>query len=86
MDIVVKPQGLTGGKGVKVMVSHLPDLEAAAAYTMELLRVRQLLDGKCVQKEKKQCGILKSKVGAEGSEPSSHAIIARGDRGKSFGW
>ncbi|QKE41748.1 MAG: hypothetical protein HO274_10850 [Ferrovum myxofaciens] len=31
--------------------------------------VRQLLSGKCVQKEKKRCRITRNKVGAEGSEP-----------------
>lgn len=40
IEIVVKPQGLTGGKGVKVMGAHLPDLDAARAYAMELLRDR----------------------------------------------
>lgn len=37
MDIVVKPQGLTGGKGVKVMGPHLADMTAAKRYTLELL-------------------------------------------------
>ena len=36
-DVAVKPSGLTGGKGVKVMGDQLPDLEAAKAYTNELL-------------------------------------------------
>ncbi len=36
-DVAVKPSGLTGGKGVKVMGDQLPDLEAAKAYTVELL-------------------------------------------------
>lgn len=36
-DVAVKPSGLTGGKGVKVMGDQLPDLEAAKAYTDELL-------------------------------------------------
>jgi phosphoribosylamine--glycine ligase len=36
-DVAVKPSGLTGGKGVKVMGDQLPDLEAAKAYTGELL-------------------------------------------------
>lgn len=40
IEIVVKPQGLTGGKGVKVMGAHLADLAAAAEYAMELLRER----------------------------------------------
>ncbi|MDD4748688.1 MAG: phosphoribosylamine--glycine ligase [Methanosarcinaceae archaeon] len=36
-DVAVKPAGLTGGKGVKVMGDQLPDLKAAKAYTSELL-------------------------------------------------
>ena len=34
---VIKPRGLTGGKGVKVMGEHLADIEAAVAYVKELL-------------------------------------------------
>jgi phosphoribosylamine--glycine ligase len=37
-DVAVKPSGLTGGKGVKVMGDQLPDIEAAKAYTSELLK------------------------------------------------
>lgn len=37
IDIVVKPQGLTGGKGVKVMGAHLSDLDEAIEYARELL-------------------------------------------------
>ena len=36
-DIVVKPQGLTGGKGVKVMGKHLHSTAEAATYTLKLL-------------------------------------------------
>ncbi|AKB31900.1 Phosphoribosylamine--glycine ligase [Methanosarcina siciliae HI350] len=36
-DVAVKPSGLTGGKGVKVMGDQLPDLKAAMEYTSELL-------------------------------------------------
>jgi len=36
-DVAVKPSGLTGGKGVKVMGDQLPDLKAAKAYASELL-------------------------------------------------
>lgn len=36
-DVAVKPSGLTGGKGVKVMGDQLPDLETAKAYASELL-------------------------------------------------
>jgi phosphoribosylamine--glycine ligase len=36
--VVVKPAGLTGGKGVKVMGPHLPDHAAARAYATALLR------------------------------------------------
>ncbi|MHB1770568.1 MAG: phosphoribosylamine--glycine ligase [Acidimicrobiales bacterium] len=40
IDIVVKPQGLTAGKGVKVMGPHLSSLQDAKAYTRELLEAR----------------------------------------------
>jgi phosphoribosylamine---glycine ligase len=35
--LVVKPSGLTGGKGVKVMGPHLADHDEARAYALELL-------------------------------------------------
>jgi phosphoribosylamine--glycine ligase len=35
--VAVKPAGLTGGKGVKVMGPHLPDHEAAGDYARKLL-------------------------------------------------
>jgi len=37
MPVVVKPSGLTGGKGVKVMGPHLASHEDAKAYALELL-------------------------------------------------
>ena len=37
-DIVVKPDGLTGGKGVKVMGDHLDTVDDAIAYAEELIR------------------------------------------------
>lgn len=38
MDIVVKPKGLTGGKGVKVMGKHLIGFEEAKQYADELIK------------------------------------------------
>ena len=40
LQVVVKPQGLTGGKGVKVMPEHLGTYDDCAAYASELLRSR----------------------------------------------
>ena len=40
LQVVVKPQGLTGGKGVKVMPEHLRDYEDCADYARELLSTR----------------------------------------------
>lgn len=40
LEIVVKPQGLTGGKGVKVMPDHLRDYEDCSRYALELLSSR----------------------------------------------
>jgi len=37
-DVAVKPAGLTGGKGVKVMGDQLPDRNAAKEYTKEVLK------------------------------------------------
>jgi len=37
-DAVVKPLGLTSGKGVKVMGTQLPDIAAAHAYASQLLQ------------------------------------------------
>src|SRR6202044_1854435 len=37
-DVVVKPDGLTGGKGVKVMGDHLDTVDDAVAYAEELIR------------------------------------------------
>ena len=36
-DVVVKPDGLTGGKGVKVMGDHLDTVDDAVAYAEQLL-------------------------------------------------
>jgi len=44
-----------------------------AAKVIAMRGVRQLLAGKCVQKEKKRCGITRIKVGVEGSEPDASA-------------
>ena len=37
LDVVVKPQGLTGGKGVKVMPEHLSSYRASGEYASALL-------------------------------------------------
>ena len=51
-----------------------------AAKVIALRGVRQLLDGKCVQKEKKRCRITHFKIGAEGSEstPGEIAVSRKG--------
>lgn len=50
-----------------------------AAKVIAMRGVRQLLDGKCVQKEKKRCGITRKKVGAEGSEPAAETRPTPGE-------
>src|SRR5207248_6865286 len=40
-DFVVKPDGLTGGKGVRVSGSHLHSIKEAAEYCADLFRQRQ---------------------------------------------
>jgi len=37
LEVAVKPRGLTGGKGVKVMGPHLRDKEEAKKYALEIL-------------------------------------------------
>lgn len=37
MDVVVKPAGLTGGKGVKIMGEHLEDRESVREYAKEIV-------------------------------------------------
>ena len=49
--VAVKPSGLTGGKGVKVMGPHLADHSAARAYALELLE--RCGEGECVLIEEK---------------------------------
>ena len=48
LDVVVKPQGLTGGKGVKVMPEHLPAYRDCMDYASSLLE----RDGKVLLVEK----------------------------------
>jgi phosphoribosylamine---glycine ligase len=52
--VVVKPSGLTGGKGVKVMGPHLASHEEAADYARSLLDGRQ--HGDCVLIEERIAG------------------------------
>jgi phosphoribosylamine--glycine ligase len=49
--VAVKPSGLTGGKGVKVMGPHLADHGAAREYALELLE--RCGEGECVLIEEK---------------------------------
>jgi len=49
--VAVKPSGLTGGKGVKVMGPHLADHAAARDYALELLA--RCGEGECVLIEEK---------------------------------
>jgi phosphoribosylamine--glycine ligase len=50
-EVAVKPSGLTGGKGVKVMGPHLADHAAARQYALELLE--RCGEGECVLIEEK---------------------------------
>ena len=50
---------------------HTDHADHNAAKVIALRDVRQLLDGKCAKKENKRCGILRRKVGAEGSKPTA---------------
>jgi putative transposase len=50
-----------------------------AAKVIAMRGVKQLLAGKCAKRESKRCGILKSKVGAEGSEPMAVTPLPIGE-------
>lgn len=52
IPVVVKPQGLTGGKGVKVMGEHLVDYQAVFNYALEVLDMRKQVNEKVVLVEK----------------------------------
>jgi phosphoribosylamine---glycine ligase len=52
IPVVVKPQGLTGGKGVKVMGEHLANFAEARRYAIDILSNR-IGDSKCVVIEEK---------------------------------
>lgn len=54
LQLVVKPQGLTAGKGVKVMGAHLRDFNDVAAYSRELLQGRP---NECVLLVEKVTGV-----------------------------
>ena len=56
-----------------------------AAKVIALRSVRQLLSGKCVQKESRRCRITRNKVGAEGSEPIAETQSTPGETGVSRG-
>lgn len=50
-----------------------------AAKVIAMRGVRQMLDGRWEQKEKKRCGITRKKVGAEGSEPAAPTQLTPGE-------
>lgn len=60
--VAVKPSGLTGGKGVKVMGPHLADHAAAREYALDLL-------GRCGEGE---CVLIEERI--EGAEFTIQAI------------
>jgi phosphoribosylamine---glycine ligase len=49
--VAVKPSGLTGGKGVKVMGPHLADHGEARAYALSLLERRGALDSVLIEEK-----------------------------------
>jgi phosphoribosylamine---glycine ligase len=49
--VAVKPSGLTGGKGVKVMGPHLADHGEARAYALSLLETRGELDSVLIEEK-----------------------------------
>jgi phosphoribosylamine--glycine ligase len=69
-DIVVKPIGLTGGKGVKVFGEHMMDKQDIIAYTDEILSNKIGGSARVVLEEKLVGGNSRSKPSATGGRSS----------------
>ena len=86
-DVVVKPVGLTGGKGVRVMGSQLKDSEEAVRYAAEIIKT----DGRAVIEEKLEGEEFSFQVFCDGKHLSpmppvqDHKYAYEGDKGPMTG-
>ncbi len=85
--LVVKPVGLTGGKGVKVMDAHLPDFSAVVEYAEECLGSdgRVLLVEKIAGIEISIMGLTDGKFVIGAPATYDHPYRFDGDRGPGTG-
>ncbi|HWG89208.1 MAG TPA: phosphoribosylamine--glycine ligase [Candidatus Thermoplasmatota archaeon] len=89
-DVVVKPIGLTGGKGVKVMGEHLADSEEAAAYAKEILDTKfggakVLIEEKVTGEEFSVMAFCDGNVAVPMPAVQDHKRAYEGDRGHNTG-
>ncbi|MFH1448775.1 MAG: phosphoribosylamine--glycine ligase [Candidatus Micrarchaeota archaeon] len=91
VEVVVKPAGLTGGKGVKIMGPHLKDKGEAKAYASEVLDANIGALGSVVIEEKLigQEFTLQAFVDGERVVPmpavQDHKLAFEGDKGPNTG-
>ena len=90
-DVVVKPVGLTGGKGVKVMGEHLADSDEAAEYAKEILDTRLggaakvLIEERCVGEEFSIMAFCDGNVAVPMPAIQDHKRAYEGDQGPNTG-
>jgi len=91
IELVVKPLGLTGGKGVKVMGDHLADYAEVLEYGREILQTRIggvprfLVEEKVVGEEFSLQVITDGKVVVPTPLAQDHKRALEGDRGPNTG-
>jgi phosphoribosylamine--glycine ligase len=84
-DVVVKPAGLTGGKGVRVMGDHF-DLQGAAAYAKEVLKNDDLvIEERLVGEEFTVQAFVDGKTLAFAPAVQDHKRAYDGDKGPNTG-
>jgi phosphoribosylamine--glycine ligase len=84
-DVVVKPAGLTGGKGVRVMGDHF-DLQGAAAYAKDVLKNDDLvIEERLVGEEFTVQAFVDGKTLAFAPAVQDHKRAYDGDKGPNTG-
>ena len=90
-DVVVKPIGLTGGKGVKIMGEHLHSLDDVVEYCREVLEnkiggeARVLIEEKCIGEEFTLQAFCDGKTLSPMPAVQDHKRAYEGDEGPNTG-